>query len=189
MNPHAIAIFGSAQARPGSIEFQQAEEIGQRLAQRGCILYCGGYGGLMEAVCKGASAAGGISHGIGLSGFDAAPNPYVADCIRHESLGSRLDAFSRECRIAIALPGGIGTLTEVFFFWNLGKTGLIKPPPHLLLFGPAWPPLLDMVEEHFAVSETVLSHIQCVQDIPALEQALNVRIPQRPLGHDRAGIP
>ncbi len=188
MNPRAIAIFGSAQARPGSGEFQQAQEIGRKLAQRGFTLYCGGYGGLMEAVCQGASEAGGTSHGIGLSAFNASPNPYVADCAKYDSLGSRLDAFSRECGIAIALPGGIGTLTEVFFFWNLGKTGLMKPPPHLLLFGPTWPPLLEMVRGHFAVGDSVFSSIRCVPNISALEQALNAVVGRQQPGRDLSEV-
>jgi uncharacterized protein (TIGR00730 family) len=117
-----VAVFGSSQTAPGSQEWEDAERAGSRLAEAGIAVITGGYGGTMEAVSKGSSESGG--HVIGVpapSLFPGRPgaNPYVAEVIEAETLTARIQAMVDLSQAAIALPGSIGTATEMFLVWNL----------------------------------------------------------------------
>ena len=118
----AVAVFGSSQTDPDSRKWAQAEEVGKRLAEAGFTVITGGYGGTMEAVSKGASMAGG--HVIGVtapplfSGRQGA-NPYVAELIETEGLAGRIGVIIERAAGTIALPGSIGTATELLVAWNV----------------------------------------------------------------------
>ena len=92
---------------------QLAQEVGRELAQRGCIVACGGLGGVMEAACRGAKSAGGMTIGI-LPGADpAAANPYV-DLPIPTSMGyARNVIVVKTGRAVISVDGAYGTLSEI----------------------------------------------------------------------------
>ncbi len=123
MSPsEAVAVFGSSQTEIDSTEWADAMRAGTRLAEAGYGVITGGYGGTMEAVSKGASVAGG--HVIGVTAptlFPGRPpsNPYVAELIEADGLLDRIDLMIKRSRAALALPGSIGTATELFVAWNL----------------------------------------------------------------------
>jgi uncharacterized protein (TIGR00725 family) len=98
-----------------------AEEVGQRIAQRGGVLVCGGMGGVMEAACKGAKGANGTTIGI-LPGIDKdQANPYVDFAIVTGLGEGRNLLVVRNSDSVIALPGEFGTLSEIAFCLRLGK--------------------------------------------------------------------
>jgi hypothetical protein len=126
----AVAVFGSSQSEPGSLEWDDAHRAGARLAEAGYAVITGGYGGTMEAVSGGAAGAGG--HVIGVTAPILFPhrseaNPFVDELIEASSLANRIDIMMQRSRATLALPGSIGTAAELLISWNtnhiLRRTG------------------------------------------------------------------
>jgi uncharacterized protein (TIGR00730 family) len=136
-----ISVFGGSAPKPGEPAYEEARAVGARLAQAGWAVATGGYSGVMEAISRGAGEAGG--HVIGVTcglietwkGLRA--NPWVKEETRFETLRERLNYLVAFCDAALALPGGIGTLSEVALTWSLLQTGEIGPKP-LVVLGEVW---------------------------------------------------
>ena len=133
-----VTVFGSARLAESTEEYEAAVRLGQRLAERGDIVVTGGYGGLMEAVSRGAHGAGGEVVGITMAAWAGTlvANPYLSREQAAATLFARLEALI-ESDVLIALTGGAGTLGEVALAWNLIQMDLMAKP--LILVGPAWP--------------------------------------------------
>ena len=114
--PRQVSVIGS-----GAEWEEAAEEVGRLLAERGAAVVCGGLGGVMEAVCRGAREAGGTTIGI-LPGADrAAANPFVGVAIP-SGLGEARNALVvRAADAVIAVGGGYGTLSEIALALKAGK--------------------------------------------------------------------
>ena len=127
-----VAVCGTSAATDQ--EAGVAEEIGRLLAARGAVVVCGGLGGVMEAVCRGAAAAGGLSVGL-LPGDDPeAANAHVGLALPTGLGELRNGLIARACRGMIAIGGGYGTLGEIAFMLRLGRPvcaigswGLVSP--------------------------------------------------------------
>jgi len=115
-----IGVIGGA--RVDSRVREQAFEVGKRLAERGAILVCGGLGGVMEAACKGARGAGGITVGILPGKETAAANSYVAIPVATGLGIARNAIIVRTADVLIAVDGSYGTLSEIAMALNLQKT-------------------------------------------------------------------
>lgn len=114
-----IAVVGGEEAPPEALV--QAEAVGRELAQRGCTLVCGGRGGVMEAACRGARAAGGRTVGV-LPGTNASEaNPYVELPIVTGMGRARNLVVVLSAGAVIAVDGGYGTLSEIAFALQYGK--------------------------------------------------------------------
>lgn len=109
--PH-VAVVGPAEGA-STDELATGEEVGRRLARAGAVLVCGGRGGMMEAACRGARSAGGLTIGI-LPGRDRSEaNPYV-DVAIPTGLGEARNAVVvRAADVVVAVAGGYGTLSEI----------------------------------------------------------------------------
>jgi len=106
-----IAVIGSREASPD--ELKRAEDVGRQLAKQGAVLVCGGLTGVMEAACRGASSAGGLTIGI-LPGDNAgAANPYVHIPIVTGMGYARNIAVVKSAQAVIAIGGSYGTLSEI----------------------------------------------------------------------------
>jgi uncharacterized protein (TIGR00725 family) len=119
--PLAIAVFGSSRTEPGSSHWSAAEAVGTRLARAGIQVINGGYGGTMEAVSKGAAEAGGEVVGVtapSLFPGRSGANPYVTELVEAEDLLGRIGTMINRAGGVIALPGSIGTATELLISWN-----------------------------------------------------------------------
>ena len=114
-----VAVIGGEKA---SAQFlQTAESVGRLVAQAGAILACGGLGGVMEAACRGAKSAGGLTIGI-LPGADAADaNPYVDIAIPTAMSTARNVILVRTADAVIAIDGAYGTLSEMAHALDQGK--------------------------------------------------------------------
>lgn len=117
--PGQIAVCGPGDARPAAVAL--AEAIGEELGRRGIVLVCGGLGGCMEAACRGAKAAGGMTVGI-IPGYEArAANPFL-DAVICTGMGQARNAIVAASGAAvIAIAGGAGTLSEVALAIRLGR--------------------------------------------------------------------
>jgi len=114
-----VAVIGGQRAR--SEDLAAAEMIGRRLAETGAVLVCGGLGGVMEAACRGAKAAGGLTVGI-LPGADRGDaNPYVDVPIVTAMSTARNVILVRTADAIIAIDGAYGTLSEMAHAMDQGK--------------------------------------------------------------------
>ena len=142
MNPKSghvtITVYGSGDP-PAEVQ-RLAEELGRGIALRGWTLRNGGYGGTMSAAARGAREAGGGVVGVTCSAFARpAPNEFVSETIETADLFQRLARLIQGADAFVALPGGTGTLTELFLTWELMAKGLVETRP-LCLLGGAWEP-------------------------------------------------
>jgi len=106
-----IAVIGASQCSPR--EAKLAEEVGRELAKQGAAVICGGLGGVMEAVCKGASLEGGVTIGILPGGSRHAANPYVQIPIVTNMGEARNVVIVKSAEAVIAIGGSYGTLSEI----------------------------------------------------------------------------
>jgi uncharacterized protein (TIGR00730 family) len=132
----SISVFGSSLPAEGSAAYQQAQELGSEIARRGGRVVCGGYGGVMEAACRGAAEAGGASVGVILQGRGA-PNRWVTESIAEADLPERLRRLRDLADAWIFLPHGLGTMLELVWIAESVVKGDARPRPFVLL-GDFW---------------------------------------------------
>jgi uncharacterized protein (TIGR00730 family) len=133
--PRGVTVFGSARTRAGEPAYAQAEEIGRELARVGYTVITGGGPGQMEAVNRGALEAGGRSVGIAIEvPYEDKPNPYLTTTLSFRYFFVRKVMFVKYSQAFVFLPGGFGTLDEMFEILTLIQTGKIVRCP-VVLFG------------------------------------------------------
>jgi hypothetical protein len=144
----AVTIFGSTRVRQDAEEYQKAELLGHLLAVNGFTVITGGGSGVMEAANKGASLAGGKSVGLNIElPFEQIPNPYANIQLRFRYFFVRKVMFVKYAVAYIILPGGFGTMDELFESITLIQTHKIKPFPVILVGSTYWKGLIDWVRE------------------------------------------
>lgn len=144
----SVSIFGSTRAKPGDEVYQKAERIGYLLAENGFSIMTGGGPGVMEAANKGASAAGGKSIGLNIElPLEQKPNLYANITLRFRYFFVRKVMFVKYAMAYIILPGGFGTMDELFESITLIQTHKIKPFPVILVGSNYWKGLLDWMKE------------------------------------------
>ena len=127
----SIAVFGSSRADEEGPDYPNALEIGREIARRGGRIVCGGGGGIMEAVCRGAAEAGGRTLGVVVG--HAPPNGWVTDVLREPDLAGRLRRLRDESSAAIFLPRGLGTMLEIAWMAESVVKCEIAPRPLVFL--------------------------------------------------------
>ena len=141
-----ITVFGGSQPKPRSPAYKEAFKLGKLLAQAGHTVLTGGYIGTMEAVSRGANEAGGHVVGVTCEEIErwreVGANAWILEERRFATLQERLNELIRGCDVAIALPGGPGTLTEIALTWNLMIVASIPQKP-LILIGDGWKAVFD----------------------------------------------
>ena len=147
--PHSgkwiVAVFGSNSPKEGEPGYVEARALGQLLARAGYVVATGGYAGTMEATSRGAKEAGGLVIGVTTSVFDGirlGANPYLDEEIKFPTLIQRLHHLVTFADAWVALPGGIGTLSEVALTWSLLQVGEVSRRPFVVV-GPMWRSLLQ----------------------------------------------
>lgn len=142
--PAAVSVFGSARSKVGSAECDLAERLGGALAAAGYAVITGGGPGVMEAANKGATEAGGLSVGLGIElPFEQGMNNWVDIGIDFRYFFVRKTMFVKYARAFCVLPGGFGTLDELFEALTLVQTGRVTRFPVVLLGTAYWQGLLD----------------------------------------------
>ncbi|MGI5136359.1 TIGR00730 family Rossman fold protein [Streptomyces sp. CA-106110] len=142
--PPAISVFGSARTPVDSPEYDMGVRLGRGLAEAGWAVITGGGPGAMEAANKGACEAGGISVGLNIElPFEQGLNPYVDIGLNFRYFFVRKMMFVKYAQGFVALPGGLGTLDELFEALTLVQTQKVTRFP-IVLFGSAyWGGLVD----------------------------------------------
>lgn len=150
--PRAVTVFGSARTPREHPDYELGRKIGGALANAGFAVITGGGPGTMEAVNRGASEAGGLSVGLGIElPFEQGLNPWVDLGINFRYFFARKTMFIKYAQAFVCLPGGFGTLDELFEALCLVQTKKVTKFP-VVLFGTSyWRGL------HQWITETVLS--------------------------------
>ncbi|GAB1642967.1 TIGR00730 family Rossman fold protein [Krasilnikovia sp. MM14-A1259] len=142
--PPAVSVFGSARSKPDSPECELAADLGAALAEAGYAVITGGGPGVMEAANRGATEAGGMSVGLGIElPFEQGLNDWVDIGIDFRYFFVRKTMFVKYAQAFVVLPGGFGTLDEVFEAITLVQTGKITRFPVVLLGTEYWSGLID----------------------------------------------
>lgn len=148
INRPAVSIFGSARYKPEDKFYKMAVEISHKLADAGYAVITGGGPGIMEAANKGAAEAGGVSVGLNISlPFEQAPNVYANLPLSFKYFFVRKVMFIKYGMAFIGMPGGFGTLDELFEAVTLIQTRRIKSFPVILVGKEYWTGLVDWIKE------------------------------------------
>jgi uncharacterized protein (TIGR00730 family) len=142
----AVTVFGSARFKEGTPQYALGVETGRELAKAGFAVLTGGGPGLMEAANRGAHEAGGRSIGCNIIlPFEQAPNPYVDEVLNFHYFFARKVMLVKYSCAFICLPGGFGTLDEMFEAATLIQCRKIGPFPLVLLGSAFWENLRQFV--------------------------------------------
>ena len=145
---HAVSIFGSARTGPEDPYYQKAELLARLLAEKGFGVITGGGPGVMEAANKGAAEAGGQSVGMNIIlPYEQKPNPYANISIDYKYFFIRKVMFVKYAMAYVIMPGGFGTMDELFEALTLIQTKRIKPFPVVLMGSEYWKGLVDWLKK------------------------------------------
>jgi len=140
----AVSIFGSARTPRDHPLYAATEDLAARLVRTGLTVITGGGPGTMEAANKGAAEAGGVSVGLGIElPFESGLNQWVDKGINFRYFFARKTMFVKYAQGFIVLPGGLGTLDELFEALTLAQTQKITSFPVVLMGTDYWSGLLD----------------------------------------------
>lgn len=146
-NEVVVTVFGSSRPREGSADYEEARVLGRALARHDFAVCSGGYGGVMEAVSRGAKEAGGKTYGVTAEFFKTAKlNTWIDVEIRKETWEERLFELIRRAHGFVACKGGTGTLVELAMVWEMLNKSVMSGKPFAVL-GDFWTPILDRVRE------------------------------------------
>jgi hypothetical protein len=145
---NAVSIFGSARVTPEDPYYQKTEKLAHRLAQKGFAVITGGGPGIMEAANKGAAEAGGKSVGMNIRlPFEQKPNAYANISIDYKYFFIRKVMFVKYAVAYVIMPGGFGTMDELFEALTLIQTRRIKSFPVILMGSEYWQGLMDWLKK------------------------------------------
>lgn len=154
----SVSIFGSARLKPASPYYNMAIDVAQHVANRGFAIITGGGPGIMEAANKGAQMVNGRSCGVSIDlPMESASNNFIdiKYNLRFRYFFVRKVMFIRYAQGYVFLPGGVGTLDELFEALTLIQTHKIHPFPIYLMGKAYWEGLIDWIKD------TVLAH-ECI---------------------------
>jgi len=152
----AVSVFGSARAAPGTRYYQLAKQVSRLLSDAGFAVISGGGPGVMEAANKGAYA--GSSDAIGLNielPHEQRANSYQNISLQFKHFFTRKVMFAKFATAFIILPGGFGTLDELFEALTLVQTRKTRRMPIILMHGPFWRGLLGWFRERLVAEDMI----------------------------------
>src|SRR2546423_7934834 len=189
--PRAVSVFGSARSRPGSVECELGQRLGAARAGAGYAVITGGGPGVMEAANKGATEAGGLSIGLGIElPFEQGINDWVDIGIDFRYFFARKTMFVKYAQAFVVLPGGFGTMDELFEALTLVQTRKVTRFPVVLMGAEYWGGLLDWIRDRMAgegkISPLDLELICLTDDVD--EAVRHIVTADRTLGGEREAV-
>jgi len=172
----AVSIFGSARVTPEHPDYQKAETIARQLAREGFAIITGGGPGVMEAANKGAFEAGGRSVGLNIElPMEQSPNPYSNIRVSFRYFFVRKVMFVKYASGFVILPGGFGTLDELFEAITLIQTGKIRPFPVVLVGRAYWAGLVTWIHEVMMREQKISAEdLALLRVVETAEEAIEV---------------
>lgn len=177
---YRVCIFGSARIKPQDPIYHSVFNLAQQLSERGVDVVTGGGPGLMEAANRGVLAAKrkrSQSYGLPLElpSLVEPPNRHLDIKSAHKRFSSRLDEFMRLSHAVVVAPGGIGTLLELMYVWQLLQLEVVEPRPVILLGRKFWTGLMEWVREMPADQRLVSPEdLDCISIVETPSEALDV---------------
>jgi len=173
----AASIFGSARIKPGDPIYKKAEEIAFLFVKNDFAVITGGGGGVMEAANRGAAKAGGASVGLNITlPFEQKPNQYSNINLEFKYFFIRKVMFIKYANAYIIMPGGFGTLDELFEAVTLIQTHRIKPFPVILVGSEYWSGLIEWIKlrliEEKRISQDDLDILQVMDEPEEIVRAV-----------------
>jgi uncharacterized protein (TIGR00725 family) len=141
-----ITVFGSSRPHEGDDDYKEARALGKALVECGFAVCSGGYGGVMEAVSRGAKESAGKVYGVTAEFFQRKANRWVDVEVRKKTWEERLFELIRLGEGFVACRGGTGTLVELAVVWEMLNKSVMNAKPCVVL-GEFWQPILDRVRE------------------------------------------
>ena len=169
---YRVSIFGSARIKPDTEEYKGVYTLAKELAENGADIVTGGGPGLMEAANAGAKEGSSKSKSFGIRidlPFEATPNDHLDIKFYHKRFSSRLDEFMRISHAVVVTPGGIGTLLELLYTWQLIQVNHISARP-IILVGDMWNGFFDWIK-----SEPLKAQLLDKSDLDNIIIVKNVR--------------
>ena len=175
-----ISVFGSARTKPEDPNYQLAVDVAKRLVNAGFGVITGGGPGIMEAANKGAYMNGGLSVGLNINlPFEQSHNPYIDPDknIDHRYFFVRKVMFVKYAQAFVAMPGGFGTLDELFEVLTLIQTKKITNVPVILVGKEFWQGLVDwvkntMLDKYNNISAKDMDMIPITDDVDEVVQII-----------------
>jgi hypothetical protein len=172
-----VSIFGSARTKPESKYFKIAIEISSQLATLGYGIITGGGPGIMEAANQGAQSAGGKSVGLNIDlPFEQNHNPYIDSehNLEFDYFFVRKVIFVKYSQAFVIMPGGLGTLDEMFEAMTLVQTKKINKRPIVLVGSSYWQGLIDWITKSVLEEENNISpdDLKLIQIVDTAEEAV-----------------
>ena len=152
----AVSIFGSARILPDNPQYQKAEAIAALFVKNGFGVITGGGGGIMEAANKGAAEAGGTSVGLNIRlPFEQKPNAYATLQMEFKYFFIRKVMFIKYAAAYVVMPGGFGTLDELFEVMTLVQTRRIRPFPIIMVGADYWGGLIAWIRQQLLAQSLI----------------------------------
>ena len=172
----AVSIFGSARTKPNDPVYKKAEKIAALFAKNNFAVITGGGGGIMEAANKGAAEAGGTSIGLNIVlPFEQEPNKYSNLNLEFHYFFIRKVMFIKYAFAYIIMPGGFGTLDELFEAVTLVQTRRIKPFPIILVGSDFWSGLKDWIKSRLSEKKRISPEdLDILQVVDEPEEVVNI---------------
>ena len=174
----AVTMFGSARIREGHPSYDAARAIGRRFAERGWAVITGGGPGLMEAGNRGAQDAGGLSVGFNIElPHEQDANPYLDISYTFEHFYARKVCFVKPAEGFVIMPGGFGTLDELYEALTLIQTGKVLHFPIVLFDSEHWAEMLDWVRKELLEERLISpSDVDLLSVTDDIEEAVEIVI-------------
>ena len=176
--PPAVSVFGSARSKPDSPECELAADLGAALAEAGYAVITGGGPGVMEAANRGATEAGGMSVGLGIElPFEQGLNDWVDVGIDFRYFFVRKTMFVKYAQAFVVLPGGFGTLDELFEAVTLVQTKKVTRFPVILMGTAYWSGLIDWIKTTLLADGKVnAADLELIQVTDDVDEAIQIII-------------
>jgi hypothetical protein len=171
-----VTVFGSARFLEGHPYYDLARQVGHKLAERGFTVMTGGGPGLMEAANRGAKEVGGLSVGCNIHlPKEQKPNAYLDRFVEFEHFFVRKVMLVKYSQAFVVMPGGLGTLDEVFEAATLMQTKKIESFPIVAISSEFWRSLWDFIEDTLIAKGTIDPHdIQLLDLAETPEEAIEI---------------
>jgi uncharacterized protein (TIGR00730 family) len=183
--PRAVCVFGSARTAPGSPDYLAGERISAALAHDGWAVITGGGPGVMEAANKGATEAGGVSVGLGIElPFEQGLNEWVDIGVNFRYFFVRKTMFVKYAQAFVVLPGGFGTMDELFEALTLVQTRKVTSFPVVLYGSAYWSGLVEWLRttmiSHGTISAADLDLLHVSDDVEEIVDIIRESQRDRP---------
>ena len=171
-----VTVFGSARFPEGHPYYESARQLGRRLAQEGFTVMTGGGPGIMEAANRGAKEGGGLSVGCNIQlPSEQRPNPYLDRFVEFEHFFVRKVMLVKYSQAFVVMPGGFGTLDEVFETITLMQTNKLEYFPIVAMGGRFWKKLGDFIRNTLVREGTIdASDLELIHATDSLDKAMKI---------------